>query len=227
MGTNFRDFEFVIAEISRIQQVIKSRAKLSSKLDYMHGLPSPTGIGTVPIGIAAARKFRDIAKRALKQDPALAARVDSQVVQRTLEHIFQQEILKNGRELSQSLADKMVSRAVTHVRRNKLKTIKHFHACLLPDDREAKQFAVGPVSFARTDVFLGRKEEQLRSYTKGVELHYLDQSAKQLEGLRDRLKTDCSVCCGVIQAVDVEPSDAWPDGQDREEDPALPERPHG
>lgn len=48
-----------------------------------------------------------------------------------------------------------------------------------------------------------------------------------LRRLSDRLKTDCSVCRGVIQAVDVDPSDAWPDGRDREENPAIPERPHG
>jgi hypothetical protein len=60
MGANLRDFEFVIAEINRIQQAIKAKTKLSNKVDYVYGLPSSSGIGMVPIGIAAARKFREI-----------------------------------------------------------------------------------------------------------------------------------------------------------------------
>jgi hypothetical protein len=131
-------------------------------------------------------RLRDIAKRALKQDPALAARVDTQIVQKALEHIFQQETLKNGKQLSQSLADKMVSRAIAHVRKNKLKMITHFHPCLLPDDPDAEQFSAGPVSFIRTDVFLSRKEEQLESNTKGVERHNLDQRRKQFEELTSK-----------------------------------------
>lgn len=86
-------------------------------------------------------------------------------------------------KLTQALADKIVSRALKHVKNKKLITIRHFFPCVLPDDSEAEQFCIGPVTFTRTSLFLEKKNEQLKKFTADVERQWSAREVDSKNGL--------------------------------------------
>lgn len=165
-GSDFEDLLFVIQEINRIQENIKERTRdlFDGKWDPFYGLPHPSGHGHLAIGQAASHRFYVIAQRAIKRDKDLKARIDVGVIERAIKHTFAKEILASQKELTRSVADKIVSRAIKYVKSTKLQTTTHFYPCLLPGDKQAERFSIGPISFTRTAVFLRKRKLQFRKY---------------------------------------------------------------
>jgi hypothetical protein len=162
MPTNFDDLIFVLAEINRFHE--DPRSVFKEKWDAFYSLPHPSGRGQLPIGRAAARRFYDIAQRQLEYDSELKARVDIDEIERAIRHVFSEQILKEEKKLDRGVADRIVSRAIKHVKSRKLETRRHFCPCLLPGDPTAERFSVGPVTFTRTDVFLKSCKPKFKRY---------------------------------------------------------------
>ncbi|MGP0592433.1 hypothetical protein ACTRXD_07810 [Nitrospira sp. T9] len=179
---NFEDFAYIISEINRINIGLSKHQRdvFSNRTEFLYCLSNPEGTGITFIGQKADKRFYEIAKRA-HRDPQLSSRATASILCKTITHNFQEEILRKKNKLTQALADRMISRAVRHVKTNKLKTIKYFWPCVLPDDSATDQFCIGPVIFTRTVQLLEKKKKQFMEYTDRVEKRYLDNQIDRKE----------------------------------------------
>lgn len=190
----YDDFKFIMEEIIRIQNTLQSEKKLNNNMDALCCLPHPSGIGILIIGQAASRRFRDIAQRALESNPELKSRIQVEVLDKAIQHIFQKDICAAHKELTQSCADRMVSKAIKHVQNNKLITQKYHFPCILPLDKHKHSFCVGPVHFQQTDQFLADKAERLESYEFALRERLINQDRERLK--RDLTEEEMDNCDG-------------------------------
>lgn len=180
---NIEDFSYIISEINRINIGLSKHQRdvFSNRTEFLYYLSNPDGTGITFLGQKADKRFYDIAIRAHQTDPDLSDRTTVSILVKTIKHNFQEEILKKNNKLTQALADRMISRAGRHVKTRKLKTIKYFLPCILPDDSATDQFCIGPVIFTRTVQLLEKKKKQFNEYTARVEKQYLDNQIDRKE----------------------------------------------
>ncbi len=159
----FDDFQFIIHEINRIQQLSRVRnTKTLNRWDWFCYLDHPSGRGSLLIGRAADQRFNDITQKAL-QNSKLAHRVDVATLKKAIQYLFRENILVKKRELTSALANQIVARAVIHVQRKKLIDLSHYFPCVLPLDNETDQISIGPVEFMAMKKFLELNNERLKN----------------------------------------------------------------
>ncbi|MBK9131263.1 MAG: hypothetical protein IPM20_06445 [Gammaproteobacteria bacterium] len=174
---NLQDFEFIYSEIIRFIDLLKNdRKSIDYKSDGLYFLQSPDGAGHFLIGYAAKKRFSAIAGRILNANPSIKDRASKKLVVSTAEHIFYEEIIKRGRSLTASLSDKMVSRVVKHIEKNKLRTITQFFPCIFPTDKDSGRFNIGPVRFTKTSILLEEREAQFKEYIKKSQKNYIERA---------------------------------------------------
>lgn len=180
----FDDFQFIICEINRIRQLIHARnTKALNRWDWLCSLPHPGGTGHLLIGRAAENRFFHVAEKAL-QDPGIAHRVSAETLCNAIKHLFRENILAKERPLTPSLADRIVARAISHIKDQKIITQSHYFPCVLPHDSDSDCFFIGPVAFMTTKSFLESNKQQLSDYTKRTLDLYRAQKKEQIRNAR-------------------------------------------
>lgn len=102
---NLEDFGYIISEVNRIQNNFRENSKNAlpkNRCDFLYSLPNPGGFGVTIIGQEAAHKFLEIAKRAHQIDSQLRDKTTASILNKTIQHVFQEEIL--GRRNKQAHA---------------------------------------------------------------------------------------------------------------------------
>lgn len=180
-GLYYEDFLFIMEEIIRIQNQFKNERRLENNTDGFYYLPHPSGQGQLLIGRAANTRFHDIAQRALISNKKLKGRIRIEALEKAIKHFFQKDICTDNKGLTQSSADKIVSKAIKYVQNNKLVTRTHYFPCILPLDRNRHSFLIGPVHFLQTDKFLESKKCDLATYESEVRERFVSKETKYLK----------------------------------------------
>lgn len=178
---HYEDFLFIMKEIVNFQKHFQDENGLENSMDVFYSLPHPSGQGQMLIGRAANARFRDISTRALKSNRNLKDRIHVEVLESAIKHFFQKDICTEYKALTQSSADKIVSKAIKYVQNYKLSTRTHYFPCILPLDRNRCSFWIGPVHFLQTDKFLESKQSDFEIYENEVREKFI---SKEIECLK-------------------------------------------
>jgi len=157
------DVAFVLAEVERLQQLIRSEGLAAlPRTDAFHYLPDPGGKGLrILCGRAAGERISSLADHAMR-----AAGIDGQVERKRaaqhLRSVLSQRFLGEERavtitEVERALAEAGRLAAVTRATRT------HFIPCHLLFVQDPPQFAIGPVRFMTRATFRSRLVIPLRT----------------------------------------------------------------
>ncbi len=183
------DFEFIIDEIIRIHDLLQKYGPkaLPNNLDFLCSLPHPRGSGMLVIGQAPNNKFFEIAEKAVKHSLELKHRVKAVTLYNSIKHNFYEEIIIKKKTLTKSLADRIVGKSISYVRKNKLVTLVHFFPCMLPLDSKSDQFSIGPIVFQTTKRFFEEKESQFKNHAQQVFDRYLTEEKERIITGREKI----------------------------------------
>lgn len=185
---NFIDFCSIIGEINHyIGLANAQKFNEIDRLDHLHFLSNPSGVGHTIIGREGTRLFNRLITRAIQNDEFLRFRASTQTVGKAIKWQFNHQILKSKKKLTPALADRIIGRACRHVRTKKLETKTNFLPCVLAQDSDRDEFWIGPVRFQTMELFFSENEQRLSEFTQSVETRYTENEKSILLGERSRL----------------------------------------
>ncbi len=187
-NNNFSDLCKIIGEINHFIGLTNARKfNEIDRLDHLHFLPHPNGMGHLILGREGVRLFSRLTRRAVQNDEFLRFRASTQTVGEAIKWQFSHQILKPKKKLTPALADRIIGRACKHVRTKKLETKTHFLPCVLAQESGRDEFWIGPVRFQTTELFFSENEQRLTDFTQSVETRYTENEKSILLGEHSRL----------------------------------------
>jgi|SRR5579859_1162539 len=141
----FESIKFVFEEVGRFSSMTFDEIRVQTPEDLLATLPSPDARGTRICGQKALNTLRSVSELAVQRSD-YKGRIDVTQVKKYLADGIIDRFLVQKQDFTSRNVDRAVAAAVKQAA-NEIKPITHFIPCLIFEDKEPKEFAIGDVKF--------------------------------------------------------------------------------